>query len=232
MATSKLSKTKRHKKHSRRRKTGAHLSQSQAVVTGPSTSLAQPSELKPRRRWLPGLWIILATLGLNLMLGSAWYYSYRQTVLSFRVTPTVTGQLALRGELPIEVIIPDHHIQTSVIPAQITDGVWETSDTAATHLVSSARPAEGGNIVIYGHNRKHLLGNLKTVKLGDTIQVKTQDNKLYEYTVMKKMIVNPDQIEAVLPTDHEILTIYTCTGLFDSQRLVLQASPSAVSSTL
>jgi len=162
--------------------------------------------------------IVLTAVGTFLML-------YQKTILSFKVSPTVIAQANLRASEPKKILIPNQNIDLEIIPATIKDGVWETSDDKATHLASSMRPKEGGNIVIYGHNRKKIFGSLLDVSRGQIITLVNNDNEKFDYQVTQIQIVNPDQIEMVLPTDHEELTVYTCTGWFDSKRLVIKAQP-------
>ena len=177
----------------------------------------------------PLFWLALFTICLNVTLGLAWYTLYQKTVLSFAVSPSVSAALYLRKEVPRHVTVPSEKIDLNVVTADIKNGIWETSQTDATYLSTSARPGEGGNVVIYGHNWTRLFGKLAFVKLGDTITLTTNDGKQHEYKIAKKFVVSPNQVDAVLPTDYEMLTLYTCTGLFDSQRLMIQAFPTKVS---
>jgi LPXTG-site transpeptidase (sortase) family protein len=170
-------------------------------------------------------WLILLTLSLSLTICTGWYLLYRRTVLSFAVTPTVSTTLAKRKELPKHIVIVSQKIDLNVVPATIQDGVWQVSRTDATYLSTSARPGEGGNVVIYGHNLTRIFGKLENMKNGDKISITTNDGSIHGYVVVKKFVVTPAQIEVVLPTDHEMLTLYTCTGLLDSRRLILQALP-------
>lgn len=183
------------------------------------------------KQWLANvLPIIGLILGINLMLLSGLYLQYRRTILSFQASPQIESTIDYRAARPKTISLDAQAIQLPVTPAQISGGIWETSDTTATHLASSARPGEGGNVVIYGHNRPHLFRPLHNVKPGDTIAIQTEDNRRYEYEVEEIIKVKPDQIDVVLPTEHEVLTVYTCTGWLDSERLVIKAFPMRVSS--
>jgi LPXTG-site transpeptidase (sortase) family protein len=174
------------------------------------------------KRWL---WLTFFIIGINLFLTSGLYLLYRQTVLSFKVTPIVTSEAHLRAALPIKISIPTAQVNLSMIESQIVNGVWETSDKFATHLNTSARPNEGGNIIVYGHNLRRIFGPLKQVKKGDEINLTTTDGKVISYQVIAIEIVEPENIDLVLPTKSEVLTVYTCTGWLDSKRLVIKAVP-------
>lgn len=111
-----------------------------------------------------------------------------------------------------------------ITEASISQGVWQVSETGASHLSSSESPGKKGNIIIYAHNLTRLFGPIVNVKKGDLIMVRTK-KALYTYVVEKTYTVSPDQIELLLPTKSEVLTLYTCTGFLDSKRFVIQARP-------
>lgn len=169
--------------------------------------------------------IFLFFLGLHLIAAGFFYQKYRQTVLSFRVAPSFQLVSQQREAEPVEMKIESIGINLSIVPAQIVEGMWQTSDTDLTHLATSARPGERGNTVIYGHNRWGILAGLKNIKIGDQIIVKSEDDSIRNYSVEEILVVSPDQIEVVLPTEEEVLTLYTCTGFLDSKRLIVKAHP-------
>ena len=169
---------------------------------------------------------LLVCLVGQLVFATGLYLLYHQTMLSFKVAPSVVVDAQLRGPEPTRVTIQRMGIDLSIIPAQIKDGVWETSDNLATHLNTSARPLENGNIVIYAHNKKNMFGPLLWVHTGDEITLTTQDNRQFTYQVTQTKTVKPEEVEVVLPTNHEELTLYTCTGFLDSLRFVVKAEPA------
>lgn len=126
--------------------------------------------------------------------------------------------------------IPTHIAVSDLIDLPIeemnfgSDG-WQVATNAASIASTSARPGENGNIVIYSHNLKRLFGNLSRVRVGDSVTLSSDDGSTKRFTVRTRQIVNPDEIEALRPTPTETLTLYTCSGLFDSKRLVVQATP-------
>ncbi len=159
-----------------------------------------------------------------ILLSFGGYNYYRIRILSFTSVPTFKGS-TLKGESPTQITIPSINIDLPVQEGAIKDGVWQISYANPTFLGSSARPGTGGNIVIYGHNKKAIFGNLPYLSLGQKILIKTADGKIHKYEAYKKDFVKPDRVDLVSPTDHEELTIYTCWGLFDSQRVVIKAKP-------
>jgi len=150
---------------------------------------------------------------------------YRVRILSFSKVPEAAAKSTENSDIPVEIIIPSVEIDLPVEAGQIKDGVWLTSDSAATFLNTSTVPGSGGNTVIYGHNKKVILGNLPYLSLGQKIMVKTQSGKIHTYEVFQKDFVGPDRVDLVSPTSSAELTVYTCWGLFDSQRVVVKARP-------
>ena len=130
------------------------------------------------------------------------------------------------GDIPIKVILPKQDIDLSVIPANVVDGYWETSDATASYGLGSGTPGTKSNTVIFAHAREGLFYNLKDVKKGDIVYVFTK-NKWFKYKATKITAVYPDQIAVIAPTKTEELTLYTCTGYADSQRLIVSALPVA-----
>jgi len=149
---------------------------------------------------------------------------YRVRILSFKKAPA-EAQSVQQGELPIQITIPSIKIDIPIDSGTINNGVWQISYKNATFLANSARPGAGGNTVIYGHNKKAIFGSLPYLSIGQKVIVKTQDGKLYTYEVYKKDFVRPDRVDLVSPTNYEELTLFTCWGLFDSQRVVVKAKP-------
>ncbi|OGM88168.1 hypothetical protein A2573_02030 [Candidatus Woesebacteria bacterium RIFOXYD1_FULL_43_18] len=167
---------------------------------------------------------ILIFLGFALISFGGINY-YRVRILSFSKVPEAAAKSTENSDIPVEIIIPSVEIDLPVEAGQIKDGVWLTSDSAATFLNTSTVPGSGGNTVIYGHNKKMILGNLPYLSLGQKIMVKTQSGKIHTYEVFQKDFVGPDRVDLVSPTSSAELTVYTCWGLFDSQRVVVKARP-------
>jgi len=166
--------------------------------------------------------LIIAFGLLLFFVGASRYYQTR--ILSFTKPISVTQKVGV-GEMPTQIIIPSIGIDLPIDLGEIKDSVWQISYNHPTFLNTSARPGTGGNIVIYGHNKKVIFGNLPYLSLGQKIFLKTGDGKIYTYETYQKDFVAPDRVDLVSPTDKEELTIYTCWGLFDSQRIVLKARP-------
>jgi LPXTG-site transpeptidase (sortase) family protein len=174
-------------------------------------------------KWLRLRPTLLISFGVFIFfVGASHYYQIR--ILSF-TKPITVAQTTLKGELPISISIPSIGINLPIDVGEIRDGVWQISYANPTFLNTSARPGAGGNVVIYGHNKKVIFGNLPYLSLGQKIIIKTKDGKTYTYEAYQKDFVGADRIDLVSPTNTEELTIYTCWGLFDTQRAVLKAKP-------
>ena len=147
---------------------------------------------------------------------------YNARILSFK-TDNVSASAETQSSNPISISISSIGLTLPVEESAIVDGVWQISYQGASHLDKSADPGEGGNIVIYGHNKNLLFGPIRWLKEGDLIEITDESGTLYSYRVVKTVITTPDDIEYVLPKSEEILTLYTCTGFLDSKRLIVVA---------
>lgn len=161
-------------------------------------------------------------VGIAMVFFSLWYLSYSRRILSFNATPDKVTKI-VRSSPPWQIKIANAKIDLSLEAGKIENGIWQISPDKGSYLVTGAFPGEGGNIVIYGHNKWGIFGKLNNVKKGQKVILINKDGKEYEYTVDKILVVDPTNTSFVEPKDYEVLTIYTCTGFLDSKRLVVQA---------
>ena len=83
---------------------------------------------------------------------------------------------------PSRVIIPGLKMDLPIVEAKVVAGIWEISETTASHGIGSANPGENGNIVIFAHARDDLFGPLRNLKQNDIIYILTKD-RWYKYEV-------------------------------------------------
>jgi LPXTG-site transpeptidase (sortase) family protein len=189
-----------------------------------SSSHSRPNALQNLKRKIR--WIFLSiSLICFLMAGFLmWERYYNPFQLDFFSAPT---EMANTGSkiyfLPTQIVIPDLKINLPVIPTQIIDTHWTTTPNGVSYLSASARPGDIGNGIYYGHNWPRLLGNLYKIKVGQTISVYTSNGKTFNYTVITVKRVSPTDISVLNNTRFRGLTIYTCAGFADTQRLVVTA---------
>jgi LPXTG-site transpeptidase (sortase) family protein len=182
-----------------------------------------------RKRFKKTLKIIILTIVLieGIILAGIGYYEkyYKYRVLSFASSPYETVSVEKKEDTPKKVIIKGLDINVDLEEGFIEQGVWKLSDTRGSYLINSSAPGEGGNVVVYGHNREHIFANLKNIKEEDIIRIVTQSDLVYMYKVAEVKKVKPNVVEDVQPKDYEVLTIFTCIGFMDSERLIVKAIP-------
>jgi len=97
------------------------------------------------------------------------------------------------------------------------------------HIPNTSTPDAGGNTVIIGHRVLFTSGPdtlyyLNEVAVNDMVYVYWKGTE-YVYKVYEIKIVNPDQVDIEKNTKEAIITLYTCTPRWTSQkRLVVRAS--------
>jgi len=129
---------------------------------------------------------------------------------------------AVEDRIPIEVSFPRIDIEAAVVPNQIVDGEWQVAEFKANYLIGSGVVGKPGNVVIYAHKRPKLFGNLNKIGPGDTVITKTSE-VVAEYMVVDSRIVKADAIEVLAESTLKELTLYTCNGWKDEDRLVVKA---------
>lgn len=100
-------------------------------------------------------------------------------------------------------------------------GLWPLSDDSPVYLESSGVPGQPGNIIIYGHNTPKIFANLHAVKEGSVVTLTTNEHETFYYKIDSIKKVFPQNVEILQQGREEQLTLFTCTGLFDSMRLVV-----------
>ncbi|MDT8718337.1 class D sortase [Clostridium sp. 19966] len=104
------------------------------------------------------------------------------------------------GTIVIPSISADIPIIQGVSNADLAEGVG--------HHINTALPGQNGNVVLAGHRDTSFI-KLGDTKIGDIITLKTYYGT-FNYKVRGFRIVNADDKTVVVPSDKEMLTIYTC----------------------
>ena len=136
-------------------------------------------------------------------------------------TPVDVPQV--KEQKPTRIVIKDLRIDLPIIPASISDETWETTNDGASYLVSSPVPGESGNSIVYGHNWANLFGNLIHAQPGHTVEVFYEDGSKKKFVIEYTSTVLPSASDILAPSKDKRLTLYTCTGFFDSKRFVAVA---------
>lgn len=113
-------------------------------------------------------------------------------------------------------------IKSIGLKAPIVDGE-ENLDYVVAKYRSSANFGQAGNIILAGHNnmKGSIFKNLYKVKIGDIIEIKT-DNNIYKYKLTERGIVNPSD-SGLLTQDisEKEITLITCINRA-KERLILK----------
>lgn len=159
-------------------------------------------------------------------------------------TPIISDSTTAVGSDP-KVIIPKINVEIPVVYGQtaVEEAAIQSSlEQGVVHYANTATPGENGNVVIVGHSSNNILNKGKYkfafVLLNrleqDDLFMLHKDGKRYTYKVYEKKIVNPNQVEVILPqTKSATATLITCDPPgTSSKRLVVlaeQISPDPTS---
>jgi LPXTG-site transpeptidase (sortase) family protein len=128
-------------------------------------------------------------------------------------------------DVPSTIVIPNYSITLPIEQSQINGQNWEISATGASHLVDSAIPGENSTIIMYGHNKKELFGQVKKIKLNEEIHIVSKSGKISKYKVVRTRTVKADDVDALGQISGETLVFYTCAGFADTKRFLIFAKP-------
>lgn len=186
---------------------------------------------KRRKKIRPPSRLPFILIALGFILVSLWglhrYFYARSISLSDTILAAYKAQRPATASYPIHLEI-DGITNVPIVESGKENGIWTVSPTSANHVIQSALPGENGNIILYGHNLNKIFGYLMDIKIGAIVNIRMTDGSLHRYTVTETRVVTPSQTELLSPTTHEVLTLYTCTGLLDSLRFVVRAEPIAL----
>jgi LPXTG-site transpeptidase (sortase) family protein len=166
--------------------------------------------------------LLILSIFCYLVFGYFLWQRYSPSSLSFLTLPDVT-YASTKDVLPSRIVIDAIDINHPVIPAEIIGEKWQTTKDGISYLTSSPLPGDVGNSILYGHNWGRLLGRLQTIEAGDIIEIYFTNYTAKRFMVDTKQIVKTDNTEVLKSTTDQRITLYTCTGFLDRDRLVVTA---------
>lgn len=119
------------------------------------------------------------------------------------------------------IVIPKINVDAPIVPGV----TWEDLKKGVGHLPGSAQPGQRGNMYLAAHNDifGEIFRYLDKLDVGDEFQVYAGETS-YTYVVREKRIIEPHQVEVMLPTTEPVATLQTCYPyLIDTHRLVVVA---------
>jgi sortase A len=178
-----------------------------------------PVVLRWVERGLLAVGVVLAVWCAAVLLEARFHNSLPLTPASGRlkVTQTVIGELP--GDAGTKKAAPSAPAAGTLIgrleapSVKMSTVVLEGSDDGtlsrgAGHIEDTPFPGEAGNIGIAGH-RDTVFRPLRNVKVGDPLQLTTAD-AVYRYRISRTLIVGPDDVYVLDPTEQPTLTLVTC----------------------
>jgi LPXTG-site transpeptidase (sortase) family protein len=124
---------------------------------------------------------------------------------------------------PAWVSVRNREITAEVAAGGYDDGKWILDGNYVLYLPTSGKLGQGGNTVLYAHNREKLFGNLKDVSIGDTVMLGDNEGNIYSYKVYSMEYIKPYEVEKINTDKSDTVTLFTCDGWFDETRLVVKA---------
>ncbi len=125
------------------------------------------------------------------------------------------------GEAVAMIRIPKIGVEKAVVEGV---GVPDLKK-APGHYPGTPLPGQPGNAAIAGHRTTYgaPFFELQQLETGDEIMVRTLQGE-FRYLVDRTMVVRPDQVEVLDPTEDTRLTLTTCNPRFSArQRLIVSA---------
>ncbi|MGJ3237466.1 MAG: sortase [Anaerolineae bacterium] len=137
------------------------------------------------------------------------------------VVPTATHSLSNNSNRPsippdTSIFIPTAGIWSDVIQAYLSSGNWDISNlrSNAGHLEGTAWVNQPGNVVISGHvelssGLPGIFAELDNIQVGDVVRIRSEEVE-YTYVVTEIYLTMPDDLQPLMPTPTDRLTLITC----------------------
>jgi len=123
------------------------------------------------------------------------------------------------AQSPTRIVIPKIKVD-----APIVAGVgWEDLKKGVGHLPGSANPGQRGNLYLAAHNDIYgeIFRYLEKLEVGDEYFIYAGEEE-FKYVVTETRIIEPTEVEVMLPTTEPVATLQTCYPyLVDTHRLVV-----------
>jgi len=139
-------------------------------------------------------------------------------------TPTTTPPSTVppaEGDAIGRIVIPKANVDKYIV-----EGVGvEDLKKAPGHYPGTPMPGEAGNSAIAGHRTTYgaPFYDLSNLEVGDPIMVITGVGE-FRYEVIESLIVSPEAVEVLNPTDDNRLTLTTCNPRYSAaERLIISA---------
>jgi sortase A len=141
-------------------------------------------------------------------------------------TPEDPAEEAVRPHVPTGDAVANIRIPRIGVDKMVVEGVGiEDLKRGPGRYPDTPMPGEQGNAAIAGHRTTYgsPFFDLDALEPGDEILVATRDGE-FRYRVRETLIVRPDQVEVIAPTEDARLTLTTCHPRFSArERLVVVA---------
>lgn len=180
-------------------------------------------KINPHLNFLSNTLLVIGLISI-LTFGYLLYQRYNPQNLAFNITEvSATSENRSSNTQPVGVRITSINLVLPITPAEIKENKWQASSNSISHLKTSPIPGEKGNSILYGHNWPNLLGSLKNVNPGEKITIIYSDNSSEDFEIEYKTKVSPSEISILNNSEDSRITLYTCAGFLDTERLVVVA---------
>ncbi|MCA9349736.1 sortase [Candidatus Saccharibacteria bacterium] len=111
----------------------------------------------------------------------------------------------------------------------VTNSTWTLSQDSAHYALQTSLPNfDYGNTLIYGHNLDNIFGSLKDLIIGDILILSDSSGVEITYKFVGFDLLTPNDTSIFYYQGDPQLSLLTCHGLFDSERLLSKFQPVGI----
>lgn len=180
--------------------------------------------------------IFILTIGIALILGGGFVLSAQADSQLFnprQPKPAIAPDVATKpssavtykvAERPVSLYVPKLNLFLEIDEGFYSpvSKAWNLSNTRAQWATITPRANnKEGNTFIYAHNYPAVFGRLSELAEGDEFILLGEGGHTFVYTMSSRYETNPYDDRLFYYTGPPILTVQTCSGVWDQNRLLV-----------
>jgi len=186
------------------------------------------------RRQLRGMLLLIAGMAMLLTAAGMLALQERQATVAGQNAEVLLEKITEQIAVKKEEVIYDTAVEEAPPAGEVPKATWQGYDMIGILRMPSlsmelpilqewsydllelspcrySGSAEGGDLIILGHNYKKHFTPMKKLKVGDEVEFCDAQGTVYRYQVTKTEILKPAELDRLTGSEHD-LTLFTCTG--------------------
>ncbi len=184
-----------------------------------------------------GIQIIVLYLTVSSLLALPWlsrpihnrHIAYARTQHFLFQEKKTEGQPEFISGTPRHMKVRRLRMDLDIVNGHFENNEWTLSKSKVLFATNTTKPNNySDNTVLYGHNTASVLRDTQSLKIGDELELDTQEGFQFIYRFDHDKNVKPNDTSVFSHTTTPQLTLITCNGRFNSHRRLMTFTLTSV----